>query len=62
MLTYNILETINNKMLQQFGNWQHDFYDVTYDDVAWVVTCNLPTTCHSKMVGNLEKDTLKKKI
>jgi hypothetical protein len=37
MMTYNLLETINNKILQQFGNWQHGFYDATCDDLAQVV-------------------------
>jgi hypothetical protein len=37
MSTYNLLETINNKMLQQSSNQQHNFYDVTCDDLTWVV-------------------------
>jgi hypothetical protein len=37
MPTCNLLETIHNKMLQQFVNQQHDLCDATCDDLVQIV-------------------------
>ncbi len=37
MPTCNLSKTIHNKMLQQFGNQQHDLPDATCDDLVRVV-------------------------
>jgi hypothetical protein len=37
MPTCNLSKIIHNKMLQQFVNQQHDFYDATCDDLVQIV-------------------------